>query len=59
MDRTDDIRTAVRRAKDHGHAAQLRVALELIPADSVEAQAIIGNVLRDLEPPTAAPMESP
>lgn len=55
MDKTDDIRAAIRRAREAGNAAKLRVALEFLNStEHPEAVAIIGDVLRSMEPPVAA-----
>jgi hypothetical protein len=56
MDRTDEIRSALRRARMAGSAAKLRHAFNLLERDesATVARAIVGDVLRDLEPPVTA-----
>jgi len=56
-DRTDEIRATVVRARMAGQAAQLRYAYMLLEndADATLARAIIGEVLRGMEPPNVTP----
>lgn len=58
-DRSDEIRQAVREARSKGHAAQLRYAHNLLARDDgvMMAKAVIGDVLRDLEPPMSDPRD--
>ena len=58
MDRSDEIRTAVRQARSRAHAAMLREAIGFLH-EPVLARAIIELVLRDLEPPEAKAPTTP
>jgi hypothetical protein len=53
MDRTDDIRNALNNARQDAWAAKLRFAYNLLSIESEAplARAILGDVLRELEPP--------
>jgi hypothetical protein len=59
-DRTDEIRATLGEARRKGQAVKLRYAYDLLASDGNAplARAIVGDVLRELEPSaTAAPRE--
>ena len=60
MDRTDEIRAELNKARQAGMAAELRHAYHLLENDhnATIARAIVGDVLRGLEPPVSARRET-